>query len=298
MNYSFIKIIFLSVAYLFIATLSLNAQNKINSIYNYKSVSGSYSTEINVFKGASKNRKTTINWEKDIWLKTEGYGIDSIHNSGYLEIEDSYNNVKHYLRITQKKNNELYYTYKENDKSIEFSPKTNLWHQNMLKNVIYPYLKAVFYNRFFRNSEELITVQKGSKFPYFNTIDINGNKISSDDIKGKITIINFWNVFCHTCIEEIPELNRLVKKFDAPDKYVFLAFSSSTGRQIKSLLRRLYLKFDYRHIPDSDALEKQLAFQFNPVSFILDKNGVIVYMKVGFSSENVSLMEEIIEKEN
>ena len=43
-------------------------------------------------------------------------------------------------------------------------------------------------------------------------------------------------------------------------------------------------------------MEELLGFRFNPVSFILDKNGIIVYMKVGYSSENISDMEKILEE--
>ena len=45
-------------------------------------------------------------------------------------------------------------------------------------------------------------------------------------------------------------------------------------------------------------LEELLGFRFNPVSFIVDSDGIIVYMKVGYSSDNITMMDQVIERES
>ena len=45
----------------------------------------------------------------------------------------------------------------------------------------------------------------------FETVDIDGNKVSSADIfsQHKITMVNIWGTFCGPCIDEMPDLEVL-----------------------------------------------------------------------------------------
>ena len=45
----------------------------------------------------------------------------------------------------------------------------------------------------------------------FETVDIDGNKVSSADIfsKHKLTMVNIWGTFCGPCIREMPDLEEL-----------------------------------------------------------------------------------------
>ena len=82
------------------------------------------------------------------------------------------------------------------------------------------------------------------------------------------------------------------------DSYKFIAFSSSSGKEIERLFsKKKNIQFDYLQIPDAQEIEGALSLQFNPVSFILDGEGTIIYMEVGYTPENISNMEQILEKE-
>jgi thiol-disulfide isomerase/thioredoxin len=188
------------------------------------------------------------------------------------------------------------YSYSKNSTPEDINIERNQWYDAVMKEVIYPYLKATFHDRFFRNSEELITVRVGSKFPDFEKYDINNAKISNEDMAGKLTVINFWNIYCGPCIKEMPELHELTIKYNDPDKYNFIAFSSSSAKQIEKLFnRKKDLAFDFRQIPDSQDMEETLGFRFNPVHFVVDPDGIIIFMKVGYTAENIAMIEEVIQ---
>ena len=51
---------------------------------------------------------------------------------------------------------------------------------------------------------------KGKPLPDFVFKDILGNTYTPEDIKGKVVVINFWFMSCAPCIEEMPELNKIV----------------------------------------------------------------------------------------
>ena len=53
----------------------------------------------------------------------------------------------------------------------------------------------------------------------FETVDIEGNSISSADLfaEHKITMVNIWASWCGPCVSELPELEELNKEFQEKD---------------------------------------------------------------------------------
>ena len=65
-------------------------------------------------------------------------------------------------------------------------------------------------NEFFFVSADCIT---GAQVPEFEARSIDGRKINSELLKGKVTILNFWFIACPPCVAEIPGFNAIVEKF-------------------------------------------------------------------------------------
>jgi len=76
----------------------------------------------------------------------------------------------------------------------------------------------------------------GVKLPEFELKDMAGNTINTNNIKGKINIINFWFIKCRPCVAEIPALNTLVEKYNRLD-INFLAISRDQPEQLKAFLK-------------------------------------------------------------
>lgn len=141
----------------------------------------------------------------------------------------------------------------------------------------------------FLNEEDLRKQSIKSKwidkeFPLEDFTDIKNNQIKTNDLKGKILIINCWSITCGPCIIEIPYLNTLTDNFNS-DKYVFLGITFDdtesiknffTSDKLKKILNTQDPKFNFRIIPSQKVLlDSVLGVNGYPTTFIVDQKGII-----------------------
>ena len=111
----------------------------------------------------------------------------------------------------------------------------------------------------------------GQKLPDFDLIDIKGNKINSQDLKGKPVVINIWFATCIPCMEEMPALNELKEKFQNSD-VVFLAITFENKITVENFLKKH--RFDFTAIPNAGEYCHHLTSIY-PVTLFVDRNGII-----------------------
>ena len=47
----------------------------------------------------------------------------------------------------------------------------------------------------------------------FTLTDLEGNKVTLSELKGKVVILNFWATWCPPCVGEMPDLNEAAVEF-------------------------------------------------------------------------------------
>jgi thiol-disulfide isomerase/thioredoxin len=118
--------------------------------------------------------------------------------------------------------------------------------------------------------------------PDFNLPDMDENRHSLKQYRGKVVLINFWATWCPPCIREMPSLEKLYQKFkDKP--FVMLAINQWEDEdrvfefmgQLKTI-PTFPILFD----PDSK-ISDAYGVQGLPSSYIIDKQGQIVYRATG-----------------
>ena len=83
----------------------------------------------------------------------------------------------------------------------------------------------------------------GKPAPPFSVKTLSGDDHTDQSLLGKTVVINFWFIKCKPCIDEIPKLNKLVKKYNHNKDVVFLSISFDQEKDIRSFLEKnTYLK--------------------------------------------------------
>ena len=135
---------------------------------------------------------------------------------------------------------------------------------------------------------------KGKPLPDFVFKDILGNTYTPEDIKGKVVVINLWFISCAPCIEEMPELNKLVKEYENNDAVLFLALAlDEKGPRLNKFLETHV--FNYNIVPDSqDYIIKKLQTNSFPTHIVLDKNSNVVFTLRGYTPQVGDLIKSSV----
>jgi thiol-disulfide isomerase/thioredoxin len=130
----------------------------------------------------------------------------------------------------------------------------------------------------------------------FYTETLIGNKLSSEDWKGRVVVISFWATWCTPCQTELPEIAVLQAKYgDNPNVLIFALNSGNHGEtpaKAQAYLTRRNLMLNpaidsFGVAPDEDSwgpAAKSLSVTSLPALYILDRSGRLRVIHLGYDS--------------
>lgn len=127
----------------------------------------------------------------------------------------------------------------------------------------------------------------------FKFDDLENKTWKSNDLKGKVVLLNFWFTACEPCISEMPLLNKLVAA-NKDNPVIFLAPAPENESQVKRFLKKF--KFDYNIIPSSNNYIDALKVEYFPTHIIIDKEGIIRQVIISYSEDIKDKLQEEINK--
>jgi len=117
-------------------------------------------------------------------------------------------------------------------------------------------------------------LQLGKALPDFDFTDINGNRYTGQNTKGKLVIMKFWFIGCKPCVAEMPELNKLVASKSSQDDMLFLSLAFDSEQALKTFLSKR--KFDYKVVANKKTyLNQTLNIRGYPTHMVINKEGLV-----------------------
>jgi thiol-disulfide isomerase/thioredoxin len=133
---------------------------------------------------------------------------------------------------------------------------------------------------------DLPLLAPGSIAPTWEMDQIGGGKLSSDALRGKISVINFWATWCGHCIVEMPEFVELQEKYRAAG-VEFVGLNTDRGMSVAGVQRFLKWTFaekpmNYPNLIATDPVVKQFGgVDAYPTTYIVDAEGKIAFGRKG-----------------
>ncbi len=124
---------------------------------------------------------------------------------------------------------------------------------------------------------------------------LDGSSKSTADLKGKVTLVNFWATSCTTCVAEMPEIVATYNKYNSKGfDTLAVAMSYDPPSYVVNFAETRKLPFQVA-IDNTGSVAKAWGdVRLTPSTFIVNKRGEIVKTYVG--APNFPELHQLIEK--
>lgn len=132
----------------------------------------------------------------------------------------------------------------------------------------------------------------GQPIKSFSLETTTGKTISSAKLKGRVVLLNFWGTWCKPCLKELPEFDRLYRRYRKSGLVLLAIATDSDPEPVKALAkeRRLAAKIAV----GGEELANSYKSPSFPFSFVVDENGIIQASYRGFKPECLGQLEQDI----
>jgi len=120
----------------------------------------------------------------------------------------------------------------------------------------------------------------GQRAPEFTLTTFDGKTYTSEALRGKVVVLNFWASWCKPCEQEADELEQAWRLYADREDVIFLGVAW-TDTDKKSLEYLSKFGITYPNGPDLGTRMAQ-AYRITgvPETYVIDQNGVLAYVKL------------------
>ena len=136
-------------------------------------------------------------------------------------------------------------------------------------------------------TKQIAAGEIGSSLPDFSVTSLQGQPLSSADLRGKVVLVDFWATWCQPCKKEMPGYQRLVDEY-GPRGFVVIGFKFDNMPDIENPIQ--FAKKIGVHYPlavASDGLKEKFGgIEGLPTTMLYDRQGVLRMKVIGFEYTN------------
>ena len=143
---------------------------------------------------------------------------------------------------------------------------------------------------------EATRVQVGDMAPDFTVEMFDGSRTTLSSLRGKVVLLNFWATWCPPCRKELKRVQHdVIDRFAGRD-FVFLPVSRGEERSaVETFRRKTGYTFAMGLDPDQQVYDLY-AENYIPRNFLIDRDGRIVALSVGYEEQEFDALLAKIEQ--
>jgi len=135
--------------------------------------------------------------------------------------------------------------------------------------------------------------------PRVTFVSITGEEISTESLRGRVVLVNFWATDCVTCIKEMPQITATYNKYRAQGfETIAVAMRHDPPNYVLDYAEKNRLPFKVALDPLGELAQAFGDVKLTPTTFIIDKQGRLVMRILGepdFAKLHVLLEEKLKE---
>ncbi len=132
--------------------------------------------------------------------------------------------------------------------------------------------------------------------PDFLLPDMGGQAVRLSQLKGKVVLLNVWATWCGPCRKEMPTMEALARRLSGED-FVLLAVSQDVDGAVTV---KPYLQEGGYTFPVLLDVQGEVGRKYGvtgyPETFIIDRQGQVVYHHIGYNDWAQSQVEETLRR--
>ena len=142
--------------------------------------------------------------------------------------------------------------------------------------------------------EATTLVSTGDIAPDFTVKMTSGDKITLSSLRGKVVLVTFWATWCPPCRQELAHMQEgVIDQFAGSDLVVLPISRGETRATVESFIHKMGYTFPVG-IDENKSIYLKYATNYVPRSFVIDREGKVVYSVAGYDETVAREINEAI----
>lgn len=132
--------------------------------------------------------------------------------------------------------------------------------------------------------------------PDFSLTTAEGEYISLDDLRGKIVMLDFWGTWCPPCVEAVPAIRDLRKRYAKEPSFMIIGISTDPDEnKWKDFTTRNQMVWP-QYLDRDHHMQRAFEVRAFPTYIVIDQEGIVRFRSVGTSWERTGNLDDAIKK--
>ncbi len=125
---------------------------------------------------------------------------------------------------------------------------------------------------------------EGQPLPAFDFSDVNGRRVSSEELRGKVLVVDIWASWCEPCKTEMPAFEQLHQQYRDQGLAIIGISIDITAEDAARFAREIGVTYPIIHNPE---IMTEWGLLGLPTTIVVDRAGVVRKKVIGFEYKEV-----------